>query len=46
MAEGKKKTTAHKHIVQAGRPSGKSWKKHPQFFNALKRRLAPARPNR
>lgn len=42
MAKGKKKMTTHKKIVQAGRPSGKSYKQHPQVFDAVKRRLVPA----
>lgn len=46
MANQPKKSAAHKGIRQDGRPNGKSWKKHPKFFNAIKRRLAPARPNR
>lgn len=39
MAKGKKKMTTHKHIVNAERPNGKSWKQHPKGFDLTLRRL-------
>lgn len=39
MAKGKEKTTVHKHVREAGRAGGKSFKQYPKGFSAVKRRL-------